>query len=447
MLISLTSISAIAALPLVAASCVNSQNKETNVSNLEVYKQFNQFINDTHGRKAENINNFKESNLVLEKNGDKIAKSLGIKLTNGQSLTTAALDPLYDQDVTIDPSHNIYGSYHAYRVLKKMIAAMGYENHTGDNITYPDQNIINNQKNQAAPDSKITDLGVTSITTFKDGGKHQAIVNKANEDMKKTGFITQGFLYETANNRTNNIGNNIIVTINPSDKVLKNSKNVNRAVKDFYISSHYDSTNNVGPKGISWGATDNATGVSVNLSLLKYFSDPKNRENLGVRLHILFVDAEELGKLGSEAFVEQFLKSKKQGNNEANELLKNSIGMINLDTVAGGDRMYVHSPNTDPNLARGGRIYGNVSKIIRDQINAISRIRSEKLKDPSQELEIHPQFTPGEYKPGETGDWSDHAPFYIKANIPVAYIESTNFAIKSKTEVYDGYAQTTNPNA
>ncbi|AXE60942.1 metalloprotease [[Mycoplasma] phocae] len=442
--ISLASVSTLASFPLIAASCTN-KSENSKVSDLEVYKQFNEFINNTHGRKAENINNFKESSLMLEKDGDKIVKSLGIKLENGKALTSDVLDPLYAENVEIDSQRNIYGSYHAYRVLRKMISSMGYENHTGNVITYPDQSTYGSIESKAAPDSKINRLNGNAVTTFKEDGKHQAIVNKAYEDMKKTGFITQGFLYDTASSRINNIGNNIIVTINPGEKNLKGKENKQREVKDFYIVSHYDSTNNVGPKGISWGATDNATGVAVNLSLLKYFSNPINRDRLGVRLHVIFVDAEELGKLGSEAFVAQFLKSKKDSKQvETNPLLKNSIGMINLDTVAGGDRMYVHSPNTSPSL---GRVYGNLSTIIRDQINAISRIRSQNLKDPSQELEIHPQFTPGEYKPGETGDWSDHAPFYRNANLPVAYIESTNFAVKSKQGVYDGYAQTTNPKA
>ncbi|MDC8900552.1 M28 family metallopeptidase [Metamycoplasma hyosynoviae] len=419
---------------------------------LEVYKQFQSFINTTHGRKTGNLNNFKKESLEAEFNADGSLKAhKGIKLPAGKELTSEVLQPYYPlEDANVDKKVNIYGSYRAFQYLRKTIADMGYKDHTGNIIKYPKQNKIEATSITAETETRIANLedGEKTITVYSDD---QPIVKEMKEHIKKDGFFSQGFLYQLGGTKgqvinTNNIGTNIVVTINPSEKVTKTKDSKTLEVKDFYIVSHFDSTNNVGPKGVSWGATDNGSGVSVNLSLLKYFSDPKNRDNLGVRLHLVFVDAEEIGVMGSQAFVEQFLISNIQGNKETNELLASSLGMINMDTVSGGDKMYVHSPNTkqDPNL---GSASGNLSTTIRDQLHSLSKLRSQKLNDSTQELEIHPQFSPTQYGAGETGDWSDHFPFYNKAKLPVAYIESTNFAIFSKTGSYDGYAQTTNPKA
>ncbi|TPR54116.1 M28 family metallopeptidase [Metamycoplasma neophronis] len=413
--------------------------KEADYQKLDSYKIFNNFITQTRGRKAGNANNFIATSLVTNQVENKPAY-YGIKLEEGQTLTSEILQPLFPLTTDISQSDkNILGSYRAHEILKKTIAEMGYAN-VGDEITtYPTQNTTPETTPTAATDTTITKLNKSgkAITTFNSEGSFANIVTKMNTALTQDGFFTQGFLYNLSPTSVNNVGTNVVVTINPTNTAKASAK-------DFYIVSHYDSTNNVGPKGNSWGATDNASGVSVNLGLLKYFSDPKNRENLGVRLHIIFVDAEELGKLGSEAFVAQFLTSNIVENAEQNSLLANSIGMINMDTVAGGNRMYVHSPNTNPEL---GAAKGNLSTIIRDQINAVSRIRSVQLNKIEEELEIHPMFSAGEYKPGETGDWSDHAPFYIKAKLPVAYIESTDFSVKAKSGLYDGYAQTNNPAA
>ncbi|BAP39425.1 M28 family peptidase [Metamycoplasma canadense] len=389
-----------------------------NESEKVMYKLFSDLLNTTHGRKAGNLNNFKKE--LLD------ATTKEIKLENGKRLTTEIVEKnlLYKfGDDTNKPKENIsnYGSYYAYEYLKKQIKDMGYQELDNGQITYPEYN------------KKQISLKKHYLSIY-DAQKDKAVIDNMNENIKKDGFFTNGFLFDfKENNLKNNVGNNIVVTINPTGKAKDKNP------KDFYIVSHFDSTNNVGPKGVSWGATDNATGVTVNLRLLKHFADVENRKKLAVRLHLIFVDAEELGKLGSYAFVNQFLTG------ENNELLKNSLGMINMDTVAGGDYMYIHSPKTSPDH-EAVLPDSNLSKELRDLINKVSKDRATKLKDNEQELQIHPQYS-GAYKEGETGDWSDHAPFYQIAKLPVAYVESTNFSILSKYEVYDGYAQTMNPKA
>ncbi|WP_427867527.1 M28 family metallopeptidase [Mycoplasmopsis arginini] len=410
-------------LPITAIACNDEKPEpqpipEKPVTETEFYvtKTFSELLNSTHGRKAGDQNNFKKEALNFDETG-KISNGLKNVGDTKKATTTLVENSLINKfGDHVNPEHSIYGSYYAYQYLKKQIQDMGYTYNTAGEIAYP----------KYSEDPQPRTVEVYNETTDKD------IVDKMKENLEKDGFFTQGFLYSLKNS-ANNIGNNIVVTINPSNTVTDNGA---IKVKDFYIVSHYDSTNNVGPNGTSWGGTDNGSGVTVNLSLLKHFSDPKNREKLGVRLHLIFVDAEEVGKLGSIAFVKQFLTG------EANELLKNSLGMINMDTVAGGDYMYIHSPDT-----RKAKETYNTSPLLRDFINKISKERVNELKDDSQELKIHPQFVEDEFRPGETGDWSDHAPFYQIANLPVAYVESTNFGVKSKFEIYDGYAQTTNPKA
>jgi hypothetical protein len=54
---------------------------------------------------------------------------------------------------------------------------------------------------------------------------------------------------------------------------------------------------------------------------------------------------------------------------------------------------------------------------------------------------LHPDYSG--YPSGETGSWSDHAPFAC-AGMPIAYIEATNFSIDGK-DGNDGYSQSIHP--
>lgn len=397
------------------ASCSSKQKQDVNKV---VQAHFNNFLLNTHGRWTGNISNYGIDNIELDSSG----RHIGVK-SNAK--------PLYDLSTSIESSVNNYGSHHAYLYIVEQLKNMGYQNLTS-NVQYP-----TNAKIEETTGTNGTDKVVT--VKPQDGSKLVQISttrsvmissNTSTTNLTKTGIMVQPFLWNGPDRASgasmtyNNLAQNIVATI-----ANNNAKN------DFYIVAHYDSTVS-GPNKSSWGATDNATGVAVALAIADYFI--KNPEELQTtRLHIMFSDAEEVGVLGSYAFVEQYLTS------NASPTL-NNIGMINLDTVAGGDYIYVHSPNTDPKL---GTVTGNSSSIIRDQINALSRIRAVNHNDPNLELLIHPQISAGEYRAGETGDWSDHAPFYRKANIPVAYLESTNFQVKSNSGLYDGYSQTKNLNA
>ncbi|WP_029512953.1 M28 family metallopeptidase [Mycoplasmopsis iners] len=430
----------------------------------DVAKFYNDFLEKNHGRFAGNAFNIENYN----------AETGSFTGIEGDA-TSANLQYKNLLDKKIEANVNNYGSYHAFLYLKEEIKKLGYTNSLDtDTITYTSaveiEKVGDASENKQTWQYKAKD-GITSVkagtqsvtstenaevTDIKPKGysfkNDEAYENKVKEQMlSRTGYIAQGFTWhgpDTGNDnkyQLNNIGQNLIVSIQPENKQITDAAKA--TLKDIYIVAHYDSTSNSKYR-LSWGATDNATGVASALALLKHYSSAEARAKLGTRLHIIFVDAEEKGKYGSLAFVDQFLSSKMTTagdgdaatQTETNKLRLAAAAMINFDTVAGGDNMYVHSPDS-----RSGR--GNVSSSVRDQINAISRIRAKNAKDIDIELEIHPQFEKDEFLAGETGDWSDHAGFYLKVGIPVAYVESTNFNVYSHSGLYDGYAQTYNPKA
>lgn len=201
---------------------------------------------------------------------------------------------------------------------------------------------------------------------------------------EKMGYETkvQNFSYKRRGT-TNNSANVVAFKPGKSEKVL-------------VVGAHYDSV------AVGKGSDDNASGFAVMLEaaeVLKKIPTPYS---------IVFVafGAEEVGLQGSKYFVSQM----------SEEDIKKTVGMINLDSLAVGDYMYVHG-----SLGEEG--------FLRDQALAIAD--KKKL-----DLRINRGLNP-DYPAGTTGDWSDHAPFK-EVGIPYAYFESTNWEIGD----LDGYEQT-----
>ncbi|WP_368645406.1 M20/M25/M40 family metallo-hydrolase [Alkalibacterium putridalgicola] len=173
--------------------------------------------------------------------------------------------------------------------------------------------------------------------------------------------------------------------------------------KQVIIGAHYDQVTSGG----SEGASDNASGVGAMLEVANKLKNIKTEHT------ILFIGfgAEEVGLEGSRAYVETM----------SEEDIENTIAMINLDTILAGDYAYVYSGS-------------NSIGWVRDQALNIS---DELGLDLITQTGLHP-----DHEWGETGDWSDHAPFNEK-NIPVAYFESTNWLIQDdKGNYLDGYIET-----
>lgn len=78
---------------------------------------------------------------------------------------------------------------------------------------------------------------------------------------------------------------------------------------------------------IHFGADDNASGVSAVLELAHYYSQPQNRKHLKYNLYFALWSAEEMGVLGSKAFIEDW----ELGNNL--KFKDSFLVSLNLDMV------------------------------------------------------------------------------------------------------------------
>lgn len=165
--------------------------------------------------------------------------------------------------------------------------------------------------------------------------------------------------------------------------------------REIIVGAHYDSVK------VGKGADDNATGVAVILEVAERL---RNKETPYTIRFILF-GAEEVGLQGSKYYVSQMLEDQ----------IKNTVVMINLDSVTAGDMAYIYGDQGEKGVIRAWAL------------------------NFAQEHHLALQTQAGEnpkYPAGTTGDWSDHAPFK-NAGIPYAYFESTNWTLGEK----DGYTQ------
>jgi len=183
------------------------------------------------------------------------------------------------------------------------------------------------------------------------------------------------------------------------------------------LGAHYDST---AMKSGSMGATDNGAGVAAMLAIAEVLTIklPKN-----YNIRFIAFGAEEIGLQGSNYYVSDLFKNNK---------LENIAAMINFDTIAGGDNVYVHSAHTKPYRNCKNESYSSDTSIREALLSASINVLGEKNK-----YVIHPDYEG--YPEGVTGSWSDHASFAC-AGIPIAYVESTNFSINGK-DGFDGYSQ------
>ena len=169
-----------------------------------------------------------------------------------------------------------------------------------------------------------------------------------------------------------------------------------KSSKQIIVGAHYDSV------AAGRGVDDNASGVGIVLEVAEVLKNIKTPYSI---VYIAF-GAEEVGLQGSNYYASQMTDAE----------IDNTVAMINLDSLAVGDKMYVYgSPGEDG--------------FIRDL--ALEIAGKKKLN-----VGTNPGVNP-EYPAGTTGDWSDHAPFE-RLGIPYGYLEATNWEIGD----LDGYTQT-----
>ena len=152
---------------------------------------------------------------------------------------------------------------------------------------------------------------------------------------------------------------------------------------EIIIGAHYDSA------GPGEGADDNAASVAILLELAEQLKDKKTPYTV----RFIAFGSEEVDLDGSHYFVRQM------GAQERKQI----IGMINLDSLAAGDYLY---------------LYGDKGVVVRDLVVAsaktggipIETMTSRELDDPD----------------GTPCDCADYSPFQ-EAGIPFAFLEATNW--------------------
>ncbi|AMV70973.1 M20/M25/M40 family metallo-hydrolase [Desulfuromonas carbonis] len=166
--------------------------------------------------------------------------------------------------------------------------------------------------------------------------------------------------------------------------------------QEILVGAHYDSVD------VGSGASDNASGVGLLLACAAVLA----KVEVPYTIRFVAFGAEEPGMLGSSYYVSQMTEAE----------IAHTVGMVNLDTVVGGDRIYV---------------YGGLEAAgwLREAALAIAR-------QAGISLDTSPGLNP-EIPAGTTGDWSDHAPFKY-AGVPYLYLEATNWEIGN----FDGFLQT-----
>jgi alkaline phosphatase isozyme conversion protein len=160
-----------------------------------------------------------------------------------------------------------------------------------------------------------------------------------------------------------------------------------QSAREIIVGAHYDSV----VRGR--GYIDNGSGVGLMLAIaerLQGTSPP-------FTIRFIAFGAEEIGFVGSRYYAAKMSGAE----------IANTIGMLNLDTVVGGDMIYAY----------GG---ADGQGWMRDQALAIAA----KLRI---DLKTNPGLNPA-YPKGTTGDWSDHAPFRA-LGIDYLYFEATNWDI------------------
>jgi alkaline phosphatase isozyme conversion protein len=217
------------------------------------------------------------------------------------------------------------------------------------------------------------------------GGPREAKARRLiTAELKRYGYQTQTLPFSTVGE-----GN----TVRSADVVALRRGHSRR---EIVIGTHYDSV------AVGRGALDNASGVGAALEIAQRLAHTLPHYTV----RFVFFGGEEIGDAGSDAYVGH-LTSAQRSRIEV---------MINLDSVAGGDHLYVQSP---------------VNGLAWPRIKFLALARRLGIV-----LQTNPGTNPA-YPYGTIPDWSDFGAFSA-AGIPCAALEATNWDIGNR----DGWTNT-----
>jgi len=204
--------------------------------------------------------------------------------------------------------------------------------------------------------------------------------------------------------------NNVVVT-------QKGSADTNRTL---FVGAHYDSAVAYPNYQNLEALDDNASGSGVLTELTRNLTGIETEHDI----QFVAFGAEEGGLNGSKAFVDLLTDSEKS----------TALGMINLDSLITGDKMYANA---------GRNAYDNDG----NEVAANVSLRENALRIAKKlgiTLEVNPAIiAPGEtepYEPYGVGCCSDQESF--DSVMQVVGFEATNWGLGPD---YDGYTQTENP--
>lgn len=178
--------------------------------------------------------------------------------------------------------------------------------------------------------------------------------------------------------------------------------------KQIIIGAHYDA---VGP-----GANDNASGVAAMYFIMKNLFESETR----LPFDVVFVafGSEEDGLLGSRYYLDSMTSADRQ----------NTMVMFNLDSIGGGDNLYVFCENKKTDLA-----------------DLILENAAGSLVEKPYASGVFPVDVYG-YGYYEYIQGSDHTPFRLQG-IPTAMFFAGNYSWYSYTESVDSSKNVANSNS
>ena len=233
---------------------------------------------------------------------------------------------------------------------------------------------------------KFSLLGNRALVTQSEKNSRDYII----DTLQKMGYKSKNLKFKVENYDTYNI------------EVNKKGKDTSKTI---ILGAHYDGR-------IEGNAfDDNGSGISILLELCEIFKDIDSPCNL----KFIFFGAEEINILGkglhgSYNYVESL---------SSREKYKIKY-MINLDTLASGDKMYVYNSYKDK------------------EVDEFSKKILKKIKEVSENIDININFNYNEEgNISFTNTKSDYYPFF-ENNIPFLYFESTNWEAGEN----DGRSQT-----
>ncbi|MDN3441408.1 autotransporter domain-containing protein [Psychrobacter sp. APC 3279] len=278
---------------------------------------------------------------------------------------------------------------------------------------------------QVFAEAKYGDYGTeTALTLARDyAGRYTG----SDKEVQAADYMQQRMTIDGSNNQVNRqtfdfvaprglfrgqtlTSNNVVVT-------QKGSADTNRTL---FVGAHYDSAVAYPNYENLEALDDNASGSGVLTELTKNLTGIETEHDI----QFVAFGAEEGGLNGSKAFVDQLTDAEKS----------TALGMINLDSLITGDKMYANA---------GRNAYDNDG----DEVAANVSLRENALriaKELGITLEVNPAIiAPGEtepYEPYGVGCCSDQESF--DSVMQVVGFEATNWGLGPD---YDGYTQTENP--